>query len=70
MMTAYNLRRKDYTNSFCIARLGLKRPAGFTLKKNNYRKQKVGRREQNRKRMMMNKTARRTGAGVRRSTDW
>ena len=33
MMIAYNLRRKDYTNSLCRARLGLKHPAGFTLKK-------------------------------------
>lgn len=31
MMIAYNLRRKDYTNS--LARLGLKHPAGFTLQR-------------------------------------
>lgn len=33
MMIAYTLRRKDYTNSICIARIGLRRPAGFTLKR-------------------------------------
>lgn len=39
-MIAYILRRKDYTNSPCIARLGLRHPAGLFLKeKNNYRKQ-------------------------------
>lgn len=33
MMIAYTLRRKDYTNSICIARISLRRPAGFTLKR-------------------------------------
>lgn len=35
-MTAYNLKRKDYTNSLWVARLALKCPAGFTLEKNKY----------------------------------
>lgn len=33
MMIAYTLRRRDYTNSICVARIGLRRPAGFTLKR-------------------------------------
>lgn len=43
MMIAYTLWRKDYTNSLYVVRLGLRHPAGFSLRKKkeeNYRKQK------------------------------
>ncbi len=41
MTIPYNLRRKDYTNSLCTARLVLKLLCWFYAKeKNNYGKQK------------------------------
>lgn len=71
MIVAYNLKRKDYTNSLCIARLGLKHPAGFTLKRRiTTGSRRNGKSETERRmRRRRNKTSRGTGAGVRRSTD-
>lgn len=67
-MIARTPRRKDYTNSLYVVRLGPRLPAGFSLsKKRRTTGNRRGKREENR-RMRGNKAARRAGAAARIQT--